>query len=105
MVEREATKGSAPYGNWSYDSNNHMVNYGWDANGNMTSSPGGAMTYDVENRVTTAGGDQYAYAPGNQRMRAADRVCAPTDRLRGVSVRLEARRGLECSLRFPLRIE
>jgi len=27
--------------------------------------------------------------------RAADRVCAPTDWLRGVSVRLEARRGLE----------
>jgi YD repeat-containing protein len=27
-----ATKGSAPYGNWSYDSNNHMLNYGWDAN-------------------------------------------------------------------------
>jgi RHS repeat-associated protein len=63
-----ATKGSAPYGNWSYDSNNHMLNYGWDANGNMTSSPGGAMTYDVENRVTSAGGDQYAYAPGNKRI-------------------------------------
>jgi hypothetical protein len=26
--------------------------------------------------------------------RMADRVCAPIDRLRGVSVRLEARRGL-----------
>src|SRR6202040_3341430 len=42
--------------------------YGWDANGNMTSSPGGAMTYDVDNRVTSAGGDQYAYAPDNKRI-------------------------------------
>jgi hypothetical protein len=63
-----AIKGSAPYGNRSYDSNNHMLNYGWDANGNMTSSPGGATTYDVESRVTSAGGDQYAYAPGNKRI-------------------------------------
>jgi RHS repeat-associated protein len=34
----------------------------------MTSSPGGAMTYDVDNRVTSAGGDQYAYAPDNKRI-------------------------------------
>lgn len=55
-------KGMAPYGNWSYDAFNHMVGYGWDANGNMMYYPGGAspMTYDVDNRVTSAGGDQYA---------------------------------------------
>jgi RHS repeat-associated protein len=61
-------KGAAPMGTWSYDANNHLLGYGWDANGNMTSSPGGAMTYDVDNRVTSAGGDQYAYAPDNKRI-------------------------------------
>jgi YD repeat-containing protein len=70
------TKGSAPYGNWSYDpATNRMGGYSYDANGNMTSVPGvsyGAVSYDVENRLvsvpTGSNPEQYAYTPGNKRI-------------------------------------
>jgi YD repeat-containing protein len=43
------TKGSAPYGNWSYDpSTNRAIGSSYDANGNL-----GAGSYDVENRLVS----------------------------------------------------
>ena len=66
------TKGSAPYGNWSYYANtNWMVNTGYDANGNMTSTQSMyGLVYDVENRLVSAGSanEQYGYAADNKRI-------------------------------------
>jgi len=51
-------------------SNNQLVGYGYDANGNMTS---GGNSYDVANRLVTMKNgnnpaEQYSYGPGNQRV-------------------------------------
>ncbi|MEO7652313.1 MAG: RHS repeat-associated core domain-containing protein, partial [Bryobacteraceae bacterium] len=65
------TKGSAPASSLTVDGNtNRLVGgYSYDANGNMTNSPSlGSMTYDVENRLLTVGGDSYGYAPDNKRV-------------------------------------
>jgi len=75
------TKGSAPYGNWSYFANtNWMVNNGYDANGNMTSTQSmNGLVYDVENRLVSVPApfnnnqnvyptEVYAYAPDNKRI-------------------------------------
>src|SRR6202023_1251873 len=65
------TKGSAPYGNWNYDANNHVAGF-YDANGNMSFSPSGngGYIYDVENRLVNVGyqNEQYAYTPNNKRI-------------------------------------
>jgi len=65
------TKGTAPFGSWSVDAaTNRVMGYSYDANGNMLSAPNisGSLTYDVENRLTSAGGESYAYAPDNRRV-------------------------------------
>jgi RHS repeat-associated protein len=77
------TKGMAPHGSWGYDpaTNRLAGSGGYDANGNMLSLPSygySGVSYDVENRlvsVPTAYNadnpyqtEQYAYAPGNQRI-------------------------------------
>jgi len=73
------TKGSAPYGNWTYDpATNRMAGF-YDANGNMTLTGTPAYngySYDVENRLVSvpasnqdrSGYEQYAYDPGNKRI-------------------------------------
>jgi len=73
------TKGSAPYGNWSYDAaTNRMAGF-YDANGNMTFAPSGYgdYRYDVENRLVSVPAynpgtpyqtELYAYAPNNKRI-------------------------------------
>jgi len=69
------TKGSAPYGTWTYDAaTNRMAGF-YDANGNMTMTGTPAYngyTYDVENRLVIVpagtGYENYAYAPNNKRV-------------------------------------
>jgi RHS repeat-associated protein len=76
------TKGSAPYGSWSYDpATNRMAGF-YDANGNMTMTGTPAYngyTYDVENRLVSVPApfnynqnvydtELYAYAPDNKRI-------------------------------------
>jgi YD repeat-containing protein len=56
------TKGSAPYGNWTYDlATNRVAGY-YDANGNMSLLPSyGTITgyvYDVENRLVKVQNEQ-----------------------------------------------
>ena len=68
-TSQSVTKGSAPTSSLSYDLNNHVVGYGYDANGNMTSMPGQTgLAYDSTNRLTTASGETYAYTPDNKRV-------------------------------------
>jgi len=71
------TKGSAPFGNWSYDPATNRGGGGFDANGNMTSGANlTGLVYDVENRLVSvptynqngAGSEQYAYDPANKRI-------------------------------------
>src|SRR5260370_31308059 len=69
------TKGSAPYGNWSYDAaTNRVIGQSYDANGNWIN----VGSYDVENRLvsvptaynpdTQSQTEFYAYAPDNKRI-------------------------------------
>ncbi len=53
--------------------NNQIVGYSYDANGNQLGAPGfyGSPTYDVENRMIAAPGVQYAYDSHNKRVWAA----------------------------------
>ncbi len=50
--------------------NNQIVGYSYDANGNQLGAPGfyGSPTYDVENRMVAAPGVQYAYDSQNKRV-------------------------------------
>jgi YD repeat-containing protein len=55
LLSQTATKGSAPSMSVGVDlATNHMVGYGYDANGNLTSMPLVTMSYDVENRLVQA---------------------------------------------------
>jgi len=48
---------------------NRVNSWGYDANGNATSTPGvGAVSYDWANRVSGVGGESYGYDPGNKRL-------------------------------------
>jgi RHS repeat-associated protein len=51
-------------------SNNQIVGYSYDANGNQLEAPGfsGSPTYDAENRMVAAPGVQYAYDSRNKRV-------------------------------------
>jgi YD repeat-containing protein len=66
-LNQEVTKGSglSTYLNVSGSSNQiTMAGYSYDANGNLTQTPGGpAMSYDIENRLTG-----YAYGLDNKRV-------------------------------------
>ena len=70
-------KGSAPYGNWSYDAATNRGGGSFDANGNMTSVANlSGLTYDVDNRLVSvptynqcgSGTEQYAYDASNKRI-------------------------------------
>jgi hypothetical protein len=51
------------------ESTNFTVGFGYDSNGNLTTMPGvTGLTYDVENRLLTASGEQYWYGPDNKRV-------------------------------------
>jgi RHS repeat-associated protein len=63
--------------------------FSYDANGNLTVVPGvGTITYDVENRVTSAGGDTYAYDLSNRRIKKNNFVhfYAPDGRFLGIYI-------------------
>ena len=67
------TAGSAPAFSASFGSNNRMVGYSYDNNGNQLTTPDGAtLEYDPDNRMTkwTKQGqaDQYQYHPSGWRM-------------------------------------
>jgi YD repeat-containing protein len=67
------TKGAAPPMSVIYDLNtNHITTsgYAYDANGNLTNTPGGpTLTYDAENRLTSsAGAATYAYGLDSRRV-------------------------------------
>jgi RHS repeat-associated protein len=62
-----------------YDaSTNRLVGtgYSYDLNGNLTGTPDGVTyTYDVDNRLTSAGGAQYVYNAFNERL-CSDNSCS-----------------------------
>ena len=66
------TKGTGPISSLSIDGNANRITtsgFGYDANGNMTTMPSQTgIAFDVENRLATASGDQYSYAPDNKRI-------------------------------------
>ena len=67
------TAGSAPAFSASFGSNNRMVGYSYDNNGNQLTTPDGAtLEYDADNRLTkwTKQGqvDQYQYHPSGWRL-------------------------------------
>ena len=64
------TKGSAPNSSLNFDAaTNRIIGYSYDANGNMLSAANvSGLGYDVDNRLVSAGGDSYAYAPDNKRL-------------------------------------
>mgnify|MGYP000893573577 CR=1 FL=1 len=72
LTAKTVTRGSAPSLSINVDGNTNRITtagYSYDANGNMTAVPNvTGMAYDVDNRLTTANGEQYGYAPNNQRI-------------------------------------
>jgi RHS repeat-associated protein len=70
-LSQTVTKGSAPASSITVDANNRITGQTYDANGNMTSGASSTLTYDIDNRVVTAGGlssENYSYDPGNKRI-------------------------------------
>jgi RHS repeat-associated protein len=70
-LTQTVTKGSAPASSITVDANNRITGQTYDANGNMTSGASSTLTYDIDNRVVTAGGlssENYSYDPGNKRI-------------------------------------
>ena len=73
LTDKTPTLGSPPALHVAVNaSNNRVVGYGYDANGNLTSGDL-AYTYDVANRVASAKSgsnpsEQYSYGPENQRV-------------------------------------
>ncbi len=71
LLNQTVTKGSAPSMSLLVSGTNNRITsagFGYDPNGNLTTAPGMTMTYDVENRLASAGGEQYAYGPDNRRV-------------------------------------
>src|SRR5689334_3754528 len=66
------TKGAGPAMSLLIDKATNRImstGFSYDANGNMTASPLlTGVTYDVDNRLKTASGDQYGYDPSNKRI-------------------------------------
>ncbi|MBK9169629.1 MAG: RHS repeat-associated core domain-containing protein [Bryobacterales bacterium] len=71
-LSQTVTKGSAPQQFLSYNGLTNRISdwqYAYDANGNLTAMPSmWGMTYDVENRLVAANGEEYGYAPDNRRV-------------------------------------
>jgi RHS repeat-associated protein len=70
-LTQTVTKGGAPASSITVDANNRITGQTYDANGNMTSGASSTLTYDIDNRVVTAGGlssKNYSYDPGNKRI-------------------------------------
>ncbi len=71
LLSKTPTAGSAPLLSVTVNGLTNRINSGgftYDANGNMTSSG----TFDIENRLTTAGGESYGYLTNNQRVYKRD---------------------------------
>jgi RHS repeat-associated protein len=70
LLAKSVTKCSAETFSVPALANNQLTGYGYDAAGNMTSDPtdgGLALSYDQENRISSAGGYTYTYdADGNR---------------------------------------
>jgi hypothetical protein len=66
------TKGAGPAMSLLIDKTNNRImspGFSYDANGNMTASPLlNGVTYDVDNRLKAANGDQYGYDASNKRI-------------------------------------
>ena len=72
-LAQSVTKGSGPTTALTVDAATNRIStasgWGYDNNGNATQAGTGmALTYDLENRLLTAAGEQYGYAPDNKRM-------------------------------------
>ena len=69
-LQQNITKGTAPPSSILVDpATNRVQSWSYDSNGNATFVPGvGSMTYDVADRVKTAGGETYFYDAGNKRI-------------------------------------
>jgi len=72
LLSKSVTAGSAPALSLKVDGNTNRITtagYTYDLNGNLTALPGvTGMAYDMDNRLTTANGEAYAYTPANQRV-------------------------------------
>ncbi len=71
LLNQTVTKGSAPSMSLLVSGITNRITsagFAYDGNGNLTAAPGMTMTYDVENRLATAGGEQYAYGPDSRRV-------------------------------------
>ena len=69
-LQQNITKGTAPPSSVLVDPlTNRVQSWSYDANGNATFVPGiGSLTYDVADRVKTAGGETYFYDASNKRI-------------------------------------
>ncbi len=72
-LAQTVTKGYAPATSLTVDAATNRIsaasNWLYDNNGNATQAGAGMpLTYDVENRLLTAVGEQYGYAPDNKRV-------------------------------------
>jgi len=69
-LSQTVTKGNGPTSSLTVDgATNRISGYGYDANGNTTSTPSlGTIGFDIENRITTVLGETYGYAPDNKRV-------------------------------------
>jgi len=73
LLQQTAVKGTPPSMSLGVDATTNRINstgYQYDANGNLTTLPGGTTyTYDVANRIVSNGGSLSAsYNPSNQRI-------------------------------------
>jgi RHS repeat-associated protein len=71
-TSQSVTKGSGPTSSLSFNGLTNRITtagFGYDSNGNLSTMPGvSGLTYDVENRLLTASGEQYWYGPDNRRV-------------------------------------
>ncbi len=71
LTNQVVTQGTAPSLAVAVDPATNRISgsgFSYDANGNITAGLGIAMTYDVANRMTRAGTDDYAYDPSNRKV-------------------------------------
>jgi RHS repeat-associated protein len=71
-LNQAVTAGSAPSATFNYSATNNRITtagFGYDSNGNMNTIPSvTGVTYDIENRMLTAGGKTYRYTQSGQRI-------------------------------------
>jgi hypothetical protein len=70
LLSKAQTGGAPTLSQAANPANNQIVGQTYDANGNQLTAPGvtGTLAYDVENRLVTAPGVQYAYDSQNKRV-------------------------------------